>query len=371
MHRSPVLVVLSVLLLAAFGGTAAAYGLLDKSVVVVVDGRAETVHTFAGDVSGVLRAAGLGVGRHDTVVPDQAAPVHDGSRIYLVRGRRLLLMVDGAPRAVWIDAETVAQALSQLGLRIHGEFLSAAASRSIPLRGLALVVRLPQTVVVRADGRRLVEVSTAPTVGALLRQLHIALTSNDQLNVPAALYPTSGLVIEVFRIRYERRTATVSMPFPTVTRDSASLPAGQQQVLTAGAPGVELIVYRVELRNGTLISRREMAARVLTAPQPEVLEVGTGSAPTAGPAPVGPVGSAASLNWAALAGCESGGNPQAVSPGGTYRGLYQFSLPTWASVGGTGDPIDASAAEQTYRAELLYERSGAGQWPVCGSLLFS
>lgn len=68
----------------------------------------------------------------------------------------------------------------------------------------------------------------------------------------------------------------------------------------------------------------------------------------------------------AIAACESGGNPTAVSPGGTYRGLYQFDYGTWASVGGSGDPAAAPAAEQTYRAALLYARSGPSPWPVCG-----
>ncbi len=68
----------------------------------------------------------------------------------------------------------------------------------------------------------------------------------------------------------------------------------------------------------------------------------------------------------AIASCESGGNPTAVSSGGTYRGLYQFDYGTWASVGGTGDPAAASAAEQTYRAALLYSRSGSSPWPICG-----
>lgn len=68
----------------------------------------------------------------------------------------------------------------------------------------------------------------------------------------------------------------------------------------------------------------------------------------------------------AIAACESGGNPRAVSPGGTYRGLYQFDDGTWASVGGSGDPAAASAAQQTYRAALLYSRAGSNPWPVCG-----
>ncbi len=67
-----------------------------------------------------------------------------------------------------------------------------------------------------------------------------------------------------------------------------------------------------------------------------------------------------------IAACESGGNPEAVSPEGTYMGLYQFDQGTWESVGGTGSPIEASAAEQSYRAALLYSESGSSPWPVCG-----
>ncbi len=69
----------------------------------------------------------------------------------------------------------------------------------------------------------------------------------------------------------------------------------------------------------------------------------------------------------AIAACESGGDPTAVSSTGTYRGKYQFSVATWQGVGGSGDPAAASEAEQDYRAALLYNRSGPGQWPVCGS----
>lgn len=77
-----------------------------------------------------------------------------------------------------------------------------------------------------------------------------------------------------------------------------------------------------------------------------------------------------SLNWAALGRCEAGGNPRAYNPAG-YYGLYQFSLGTWRGVGGSGNPAEASADEQTYRAQLLYARRGDSPWPHCGRLLFS
>lgn len=68
----------------------------------------------------------------------------------------------------------------------------------------------------------------------------------------------------------------------------------------------------------------------------------------------------------AIAACESGGDPEAVSPDGTYRGKYQFDQGTWESVGGSGDPATAPAAEQDYRAALLYSEAGSSPWPVCG-----
>jgi hypothetical protein len=67
-----------------------------------------------------------------------------------------------------------------------------------------------------------------------------------------------------------------------------------------------------------------------------------------------------------IAACESGGNPRAIGGGGAYRGKYQFSFGTWASVGGKGDPARASEAEQDRRAAMLLIRSGPGHWPVCG-----
>ncbi len=66
-----------------------------------------------------------------------------------------------------------------------------------------------------------------------------------------------------------------------------------------------------------------------------------------------------------IAACESGGNPRAISSGGTYRGKYQFSTSTWRSVGGSGDPAAASETEQDRRAAILYRTGGPGHWPVC------
>ena len=66
-----------------------------------------------------------------------------------------------------------------------------------------------------------------------------------------------------------------------------------------------------------------------------------------------------------IAECESGGNPAAVSPGGRYRGKYQFSRETWRSLGGKGDPAMAPEWLQDRLALKLYKLRGTAPWPAC------
>ncbi len=55
-----------------------------------------------------------------------------------------------------------------------------------------------------------------------------------------------------------------------------------------------------------------------------------------------------------------------AATGNGFYGKYQFTLSTWQSVGGSGNPAAAGEAEQDKRAALLYAREGASPWPVCG-----
>jgi hypothetical protein len=65
--------------------------------------------------------------------------------------------------------------------------------------------------------------------------------------------------------------------------------------------------------------------------------------------------------------CESGSHGlYAANTGNGFYGAYQFTLSTWASVGGSGYPHLASPDEQDYRAAVLWRQQGSSPWPVCG-----
>jgi resuscitation-promoting factor RpfC len=72
------------------------------------------------------------------------------------------------------------------------------------------------------------------------------------------------------------------------------------------------------------------------------------------------------MNWDAVAQCESGGNWAANTGNGAYGGL-QFKPATWASNGGFGSPDGAPREEQIRVAENVLRTQGVGAWPKCGA----
>ena len=208
-------------------------------------------------------------------------------------------------------------------------------------------------------------------------------------------------------------TVDAADPHGTVQQESGDLPEGETKVATAGVDGVVRTTYEVTTVGGKEVSRTPVAQVVVTQKVDEVVLVGTGAAKKQEskqdqeqtPAPSassdssggsggsgssggsggsgnsgGSGGSAsggsASTNdsqvgddvWAKLAQCESGGNP-ATNTGNGFYGMYQFTLETWQSLGGTGYPHEADAATQTAMAKKLQAQAGWGQWPGCADKL--
>ncbi|WP_309323379.1 resuscitation-promoting factor [Actinomyces stomatis] len=212
-------------------------------------------------------------------------------------------------------------------------------------------------------------------------------------------------------------TVDAADPHGTVQQESSDLPEGETKVATAGVDGVVRTTYEVTTVGGKEVSRTPVAQVVVTQKVDEVVLVGTGAAkkqeskqdqeqtpaPSASSDSSGGSGGSGSSGgsggsgnsggsggsggsasgggsagttggeagddvWAKLAQCESGGNP-ATNTGNGFYGMYQFTLETWQSLGGTGYPHEADAATQTAMAKKLQAQAGWGQWPGCADKL--
>jgi resuscitation-promoting factor RpfB len=277
----------------------------------------------------------------------------------------VMLEIDGVARQVWTTAQTVSEFSRLLGGRFEAAYLSVSRSARIPLSGLWLSVRMPKSLTVRALGKTTALVSTEATWGAALAEAGFVLGPLDVLSVPVESAPVDGQAVVVTRVSLRVVEKSVPIPFAVQHVSDPTLYTGDTRVKQAGVLGKIVQTWRYTLHDGNAVVAKMLSSKTVSAPVAEIIAVGAKTRPPP------PKTSVADLNWPALAECESGGNPRAVGGGGTYFGLYQFSLGSWHGVGGVGSPIDATSAEQTYRAELLYLRSGSGVWPYCGHLLFT
>jgi len=253
--------------------------------------------------------------------------------------------------------------MAQLSLRTRSAALSVSGDDRVPMSGLDLSVRLPDRVTVVHDATRSSLITTASSVAGVLRQAHVELGRRDRVDVPLGQEPVSGEVITVVRVSVAQVTRGFLLAPQTIKRPDSSLFEGKVEVDRRGTPGRGVVVYRVVRHDGVVVGRDAISRHVFLQPVSRLVRYGTKQRI---PAPSSRDG----LNWSALAQCESGGNPRAVNSAG-YYGLYQFALSTWYSVGGQGNPIDATSDEQTHRAQILYQRAGASPWPTCGYLLYT
>jgi resuscitation-promoting factor RpfB len=359
-RRSLQISLFAVVLLGLIGGTLAFF-LAQKSVTLTVDGQTRHVGTYAGTVGEVLDEAGLKPAAHDVVLPSAGQAIADGDAVVVNRARPLELTVDGVSRQVYVTALSVDEALDQLGFRADGIVLSASRSERLPLDGMELTITTPKEITLVADGKERVVTTTAATAGELLTEQGITLGATDR----SSLYPEQALLnkmrLQVFRVQVSEVKVATAIPAERVETPDPNAFEGDETVTAPGVDGEQVTTFKVTVVDGVQTAKETLATTVTKKPVPAQVTVGTKPRPTLAPTADG-------LNWGALAQCESGGNPRAVNGAG-YYGLYQFSLSTWASVGGSGNPMDASPAEQTARAQMLYNKAGAGQWG-CGAHLF-
>lgn len=370
----PVVAAATVLVLA--GGTAA-FAKAQKSVTLDVDGQVSHLSTFAGSVEGLLDDQGVRVGDRDDV--SASGGLREGAEIVVRHAHQVTVNLDGTEQVVWTTALTADEALDTFASRAGD--VSLVASRSAaggrPEMALDLTLHGPADIVV--DGAVLPAPDADVRVAQLLGEMGVTLAPLDRVSVR---HGENGRVrVVVNRVVVQDVTTTQPVPFASSTTQDPARYTDQRRTVTAGVPGVRTVVETVTTVDGVETSRVPVSDQVTQAPVDEVVAVGTKTRPAVVKTPAASAGSSGSpvvaggsadgLNWAALARCESGGNPTIVSKNGLYHGLYQFSVGTWQAVGGSGLPSQASPEEQTARAKMLYNRSGAGQWPVCGKNLFS
>ena len=374
--RTTVISVATATALLVAGAGAAAIGTSYRHVTVEVDGVSRDVSGFFTTAGDALSTAGVSVGAHDLVAPASDQSVANGDTVVVRTATEYDVTVDGNQTTAWSTASSISGVLSAL----PASSATMAADRSYTRAEMPLAEH-GETIHVVADGTTTdVVASASEGVSAILDKAGVSAGPIDRVTLESNGGETT---LRVARVVRGTVTTTTEIPYETEEREDAEAEQGTEKTVQEGVAGSEVTEAYQETIDGN-VTVSAVLSTTRTEPTTRIVSKGTkekkdeeaknstdsssssSSAGSSSSSSSGSAGSAAisgddAAIWAAIAQCESGGNPS-INTGNGYYGMYQFSLPTWRSVGGSGLPSDASAEEQTMRARMLQQRSGWGQW---------
>lgn len=363
--RTTVISVAAATALLVAGTAATAIGTSYRHVTVEVDGVTRDISGFFTTAGDALHSAGVTVGDHDLVAPASNQTIASGDTVVVRTATEYDVTVDGNQTTAWSTASSISGVLSAL----PASAASMAADRSYT-RAEMPVAEAGQTVHVVADGATTdVVVSSDEGTTAILEKAGVTAGPIDRVTME---HNGGEATLRVARVVRGTVSTTTEIPYETEEREDAEAEEGTEKTVQEGAAGSEVTeTYQETIDGNATVSAVLSTTR--TEPTKRIVAKGTkakkaqdtssnssSSSGSSASAPAAVSGDDAAI-WAAIAQCESGGNPS-INTGNGYYGMYQFSLPTWRSVGGSGLPSDASAEEQTMRARMLQQRSGWGQW---------
>lgn len=298
-----------------------------KSVSLRIDGQQRRVHTTASTVQGVLKAAHVSVGSHDLVAPDLGSPISDGGQIVIDRGHLLHLTVSGVSRDVWVTADSVSEALAQLGYG-PSELVSVSRSKRLSDGVTDIAIGAPKLVLLKVDGQTVAVTTAGPTVLQAIADSGIALGAHDRLSVPRGSAVHDNQVITIQRVTYRTTVEQVSVPYSVERTNDPDSYVGTNSVARAGHNGVSRLTYQLVYVDGRLAGRIHVSTRVLSPPVNEQDRIGTKQATSVSPSEAQQIaaGMVADRSWGdgqfscllSLWNKESGWRTDAANASGAY-----------------------------------------------------
>lgn len=382
------------------GGTGAVLT-MNKPVTLEVNGKAEDIRTFGGTVGEILDSQNIELEKRDEVKPGVNTKIDRDMTVTVNTAKDVALTVDGKKTDEWTNANTVGQALADLGVEAKDAELSAEATDKLKVDGeTSIDVTTAKALTVVADGKDHKVTAPVDTAGAALKEADIKLDKDDYLSVPMSASVTDGQVLTVNRVENKTVKEKQDIEPKVEKKKSDSLFVGETKVEEKGKAGQKEVEYQVKIVNGEEVEKEKKGEKVLSEPKAKVVVEGTkkkekpssndsgsgsgsgsddsgsgsGGGSDDGGSSSGGGGSMTTeeikamlggpgSKWYQVAKCESNFNPRAVNKqNNAHFGLFQFKLATWRSVGGSGNPIDASPREQFDRAKKLQAKAGWGQW---------
>ncbi len=249
----------------------------ERVITIYHDGIEQTIVTDATTVSDALNRAGVAMAENDTVEPGLNAELTANSYSINVYRARPVVVVDGTQRYNVMTAHTSGKEIAAAaGLTLYDEdtYTLTRIDDFLSEGGVGLKLTIDRAVPIQLNLYGVTsEVRTqAETVGDLLKEKGVTMTSQDGSNLSLDTPITSGMLVSVWRNGVQTVTVEEAEAFTTRQIQDADKAVGYSEVQQAGVNGKKLVTYQIEMKDGVEVSRTVIQS-VVTQQATEQIEV--------------------------------------------------------------------------------------------------
>ncbi len=335
-----------------------------RRVEVYIDGQTKTVPTRASTVGELLKRIGVTLQKEDVVEPGVNSPILDEDFKVSVYKAKPVTVVDEDGKTVTAKiAESTPHALAKkAGFKVYEEDdIQFAQPDSALIEdgvvGDLVVIKRSMPVTINLYGKDIRTRTLAKDVEGVLNEKSISINPEDKFVPNLRTKVKKNLKIFILRPGQQIVNEEEQIVPPTQVRYDATLDVGVTKVIDEGQPGIRVVTYQIEVKNGKVVSRKAIQSVIGTQPKPRIVVEGTKTA-----------GFDGSFDGA-LARLRSCEGSYGSNTGNGYYGAYQFDIGTWGGYGGYSNAAQAPPAVQDQKAWETYQSRGWSPWPSCSASL--
>ncbi|MBD5634052.1 MAG: DUF348 domain-containing protein [Candidatus Eremiobacteraeota bacterium] len=186
-------------------------------------------------------------------------------------GHTVTVVDDGAESTFFTQSYTVGDLLKERGIAVSsGDYVSPAATSPV-VDGSRIVVRTAVPVQLKEGASVRVVRSAAATVGDLLNVEHIRLRGNEQISPPVQSQLLANETIRVVQVRSWTARERVAIVPKVVQHTDGKMPLGKTETVSNGVAGVRETTVRYTRHDDGRPTRTILATRIVREPRAKVI----------------------------------------------------------------------------------------------------
>lgn len=199
----------------------------------------------------------------------------EGSVIRIDKLNNVNIEFDGAINSYSVYADTVGEALNELGISSDDKLKANYELTDSIKDGMVITLQSAKSVTLTVDNTSTKHAVYQGTVNDLLTLAGISLGADDYTEPSLNTELKDNMAVTVYRVEYKTVEKKENISFKTRKQNDSSMNIGTEKILTKGVNGVDEVSYVFKYVNGKEDGKTELSRKTVKEPVNQVVNVGT------------------------------------------------------------------------------------------------